>query len=203
MRVRKTAIAVLFMLGCLIFSAQAQGVVITPSNVVLPTSAGEIFSFDFVVFDANSTSAFAFQTTISVSGPGLLSFDELNSEAVAKEAMYWFENSTSATAVDLGGNSYSFGDNTTPAELLGSNDIMASYAFIWNGTEGDYTFTLNLNTSKSFVQRDNLEIEALQFTPGIYYQGGNSYFIVNIPEPGTLIIFTLGSIAALLKRRGT
>lgn len=197
MRVNKTSVAV-FIVGCLIFSVQAQCVIIKPSNVVLPASAGEIFSFDFVISDANATSALAFQATISVSGPGTLTLDEPNSEAVAKEAMYWFENSTSTTAF-RDGNFYKFGDNTTSAEPLASNDIMARYAFVWeDGIEGYYTFTLDLNTDNSFVQNDSLEIEALRFTPDTY-QGGDNYFIVNIPEPSTLVIFALGAMRFCLR----
>jgi hypothetical protein len=202
MWLKKTAISIF--VGCLIFSVQAQCIVITPSNVVLPASAGEIFSFDFVVFDAMDTNALAFQATISVSGPGILTLDELNSEAVATISDYWaFGNSAVASAFVQDGNSV-FGDYTADGlgEPLYNNDIMARYAFIWDGTEGDYTFTLDLDISKSFVQNGVFETEVLGFTPGSY-QGDNNNFTINIPEPCTLIIFALGTTGVLLKKRVT
>jgi hypothetical protein len=201
MRVNKTAIVV-FIMGCLIFSARAQCVTVTPSNVVLPTSAGGIFSFDLVVLEPNSTSAYAFQATIGVSGPGTLTLDGANSVKVATLASYWaFGNSGDASIFVSDGNCV-FGDYTANGlgELLDGNDIMARYAFKWDGSEGNYTFTLDLNDAKSVVQINSSGAqEVLQFNPGIY-QGGNNYFIVNIPEPCTLIIFALGASAVLLKR---
>jgi hypothetical protein len=203
MQANKTAVAV-SIVGCLIFSVQAQCVVITPSNVVLPATAGKIFSFDLVVFDANSTSALAFQATISVSGPGTLTLDANSSIAVKEETKYWaFGNSASATA--FGSNPYTFGDNTANGfgELLYRDDIMARYAFEWDGTKGAYTFTLDLDTSKSFVLLPPQPgtAEALQFTPGIYLPGSDRSFTINIPEPSTLVILGLGGMALLKKRR--
>ena len=197
MQVNKIAIAV-FTVGCLIFSVQAQCVVIKPSNVALPTSAGELFSFDFVVSGAMNTSALAFQVTISIGQSGL-DFNEPISKAMANAAGYWaFGNSDNANAFVENGN-FVFGDFTTDAELLVNNDIMARYAFKWDGTEGNYTFTLDLNTGNSFVQKEDLGIEVLQFTPGAY-SGNSNNFIVNVPEPSTLIIFLLGLLQFCLKK---
>lgn len=205
MRVMKLAILA-FALGYIVETVPVWGFVeITPSNVVLPASAGEIFSFDFVVFDAMDTNALAFQAIIGVSGPGTLTLDEPNSEAVAVVADYWaFGNSAEATAFVQDGNSV-FGDHTADAlgEPLYSDDIMARYAFIWNGIEGDYTFTLDLDTGKSFVlvSPQPGTVEALQFTPGTYLPGDDHSFTINIPEPSTLVIFALGGTVLLLKKR--
>jgi hypothetical protein len=213
-QITKTAVAI-FIMGCLIFPVQAQGVVsvvITPSNVVLPDFVGDIFSFDFVV-DTNGINATGFQTTISVSGPlgGTLTVDnDANSvaEAVRNDTNYWaYLNSHNIhPQFDQNGN-FVFGDYTDNGlgEFLNSNDIVVQYAFKWNGIEGDYTFTLDLNITPplhSFVQNENYDKESLEFTRGSYPGNSNS-FTVNIPEPSTLIIFALGSNVALLKRRGT
>ncbi len=207
MRVRKTAIAVLFMLGCLIFSAQAQGfVVITPSNVNLPDFVGDIFSFDFVV-DANAINAMGFGATISVSGPGTLTFDVNNSNMVVNDVSYWAHENSGGVVfkVDDVNRIFGFSDDTLsgdPEPLVADVNIMARYAFKWGGTVGDYTFVLNLNTAYSYIQDETFEKEPLEFNPGSY-QGSSNSFTVNIPEPCTLIIFALGYSAVLLKRRGT
>ncbi|MFA5238836.1 MAG: PEP-CTERM sorting domain-containing protein [Phycisphaerae bacterium] len=202
MRINKTIAAVFFMLCCLIFSQQAQCVIITPSNVVLPASAGDIFSFDFVISDATSTNAIGFQTTINVSGPGTLTLNVTNSEAVATMAGYWAIGN-SADATSIGSNPYTFGDNTANSlsEPLYNDDIIARYAFVWDGTNGDYTFVLNLDTLYSFVQNEGYAKEILGFNPGAYPGTSNS-FTISVPEPCTLIIFAFGSGAVLLKRRG-
>jgi hypothetical protein len=205
MQVNKTAIAV-FTIGCLIFSVQAQcvvSVVITPSNMVLPATGGEIFSFDFVV-DANAINATGFGATISVSGPGTLTFDVNNSKLVVNEVSYWvYGNSYGVIIKTPSGNSYSFEDNPLGGvpEPLATDDIMARYAFKWGGTVGDYTFVLNLDTQYSYIQNGAYIKEPLGFTPGSYLGNSNS-FTVNVPEPSTLIIFVLGS-AVLLKKRIT
>jgi hypothetical protein len=171
--------------------------------VVLPTTAGEIFSFDFVVLNAMATNATGFQAIISASGPSTLTLNVPKSEAVATVADYWaIGNSADATAI--GSNPYTFGDNTANSlsELLHNDDIMARYAFVWDGTEGDYAFVLNLETLNSYVQNEYYIKEPLGFTPRSYPGTYNS-FTVTIPEPCTLIIFVFGSSAVLLKRRGT
>jgi hypothetical protein len=198
MRNNKSAIVV-FVAGCLIFSVQAQCVVITPSNIVLPDFVGDIFSFDFVILDATDTNITAFQATVNVKGPGSLTFNALNSEAVAATDGYWaFGNSGGTNAFVQDGNYVFGGDTSSGYEPLTSNDIMARYAFIWGGTEGDYTFILNLNTQNSFVQNEYYVKEPLEFTPGSY-PGTNNSFTISIPEPGTLVIFVLGGSMVLLK----
>lgn len=204
MRANKTATAV-FIVGCLIFSVQAQCVVITPSNVVLPVSAGGIFSFDFVVLDATDINATSFKATMNVSGPSTLTFDKTSSEAVTNEFGYWvYGNSGGVIIKEEAGGKYSFEDDPLSGfpEPLAADDIMARYAFVWDGTEGDYTFVLNLETLNSFVQDEYYIKEPLGFTPGLY-PGTYNNFTVNIPEPDTLIIFAFGFSVVLLKRRGT
>lgn len=192
-----------FALSCLILSVPAQGVVIEPNIVEMPGSAGGTFRFDYTINNPTGTSARAFQSTMSVSGPGTLTFDAAGSEAVAStNSNYWlFGNSGGAGAIDLGGNSYQFGDDPCDglAQTLTSSDIMARYSFTWDGTVGDYTFTLDTSISNSFVMNEFFSNEVLQFTQGQYPGQGDS-FMVTIPEPTTLMLFALGS-AVLLKKR--
>jgi len=201
-RVVKTAVFT-FVLRCAVFSGPVLGVEMQPSNLSMPASAGELFSFDFVVSNVMDVNAAGFKTTIDVSGPGTLDFNIPASEAVAAVPAYWiYGNSIGAVAKDNGGNNYEFGDgpDDPPAETLNTGDIVARYAFLWDGTEGDYTFTLDLGTSKSYVLLDNFTKEALEFDPG-QHQGGSNYFTVCIPEPTTLLLFGLGAVI-LRKRRG-
>ena len=182
MRMMKNAICT-FVLSCVIFTMPLYAVEITPSNVVLPNSAGDIFSFDFVISNAMGTSAQAFQSTIGVSGPGGLTFDGTSSEAVDSVADYWvFGNSAGAIAIDLGSNSYQFGDGPDDgiAQLLAIDDIMGRYAFTWDGTAGDYTFTFDFDTTKSYILNGLFQTEALQFTSGQYPSG---------QEDGSFVVF--------------
>lgn len=202
MRVIKVAILA-FVLSCVIFSGPAEGVEITPIIVSMPDLPGELFSFDFVISDPMGLSAQVFQATISVSGPEVLTFDTTESEAVANATGYWvFGNSLEAVAMDLGNNSYSFDDgpSNAVAEPLATEDIMARYAFTWDGTVGDYTFTLDLDINKSFIQDESFTKQALQFSSG-QYPGDSDYFTVHIPEPTTLILIGLGGLVLLRKRR--
>ena len=88
MRLMKIIIFV-FVLSCIVLTMPLYGIEITPSNVTLPTSPGGLFSFDYIISDAMSTSAYAFQSNVSVSGPGTLTFDDVNSVAVNTELDYW------------------------------------------------------------------------------------------------------------------
>ena len=49
MRVMK--VVCVFVLSCVIFSVPVLGVEIAPSGVVIPSSPGETFSFDYVISD--------------------------------------------------------------------------------------------------------------------------------------------------------
>jgi hypothetical protein len=201
MRVKKSAIAGI-VLSLVILLAPAQGVVIEPTNVVMPSAAGETFSFDYAIYDATGTSARAFQSTvISVGGSGL-TFDATASEAVSSAGNYWlYGNSGGAGAIDLGSNSYQFGDDPFDglAQSLAVGDIMARYSFTWDGTAADFTFTLDTSISNSFVMNEFFTNEALGFTPG-QYPGQGSSFGIYIPEPSTMVLLALGG-AGLLKRR--
>ncbi len=177
-------------------------VIIEPSNCVLD---GNSFSFDFIINEPAGVSAQSFKTTIGVTGEGLL-FEQADSEAVANEPDYWvFGNSAGAGAIDLGGNSFQFGDNLDygSAEPLLAGDIVARYAFTWDGTVDYYTFTIDLNTNSSYVLyvlNESPVKEALQFSPGTY-QGDATSFTVCIPEPATLTLLALGGTILLKKRK--
>jgi len=188
---------------CLCVPAGA-AVILTPSNVQIPSSPGEIFSFDFVVTEPDGVTARTFQSTISISGPGLLTLDEIGSEAVSSELDYWvYGNSVGVSAKEAGSNLYEFGDTplSPSAEALLIGDIMARYAFEWDGTVGDYTITLDLDTLKTYTLNNiTFENDAVTFDPG-QYTGDSSSFSVHIPEPGTLILFGLAGTILLRKRR--
>ena len=202
----------LFLLSCGVFCGKTRGVEIKPSIVLMPSSTGELFSFDLVISEDLALSAQGFQATIgNINGPGVLTFDVAASESVDTETNYWvYGNSAGATAIDNGDGSYTFGDGPGNgiAEALLIDDIMGRYAFIWDGTEGDYTFTLDLNTDESFIQLDDfVSKEALQLPVGDEWydypiiSADSSSFTVHIPEPTTLMLIAMGGLALLKHRR--
>lgn len=203
MRVKQSAV-VGIVLGWVILLASAQGaIVIEPNVVAMPGSAGETFSFDYAVNDPMGRSAAAYNSRISVSGPGTLTFDATGCAAVADNDDYWLSGGIGmgVTTFDFGGGIYEFGDGPDDAlpRALSVGDIMARYSFTWDGTPGDYTFTLNTDPYYSFILNAVYDPEALQFTPGDYTGQGDS-FTVTIPEPSTVVLLALGG-AGLLKRR--
>lgn len=201
----------IMLLLCAIPLTQAHAVLVTPGNIVMPTSAGELFSFDFIITDPMGVTGIGFKSTINVTGSGTLTLDVPSSEAVANDPGYWlFGNSGGAGAIDRGGDNYEFGDDPFDgiAQALATNDIVARYAFTWDGTEGDYTFTL-LDTGKSCILlADLVSTEPLQLPnpepPWWSYPiiGAEiDSFTVHIPEPTTMILLAFGSMVLLRKRK--
>lgn len=205
MRVMKVSVF-LFVLSCVvIFSVPARSnVIITPTNVSTPFSPGGQLSFDFGFDIDNAIGVLAqgFQSTINVTGPGVLTLDVTSSQNVDSIADYWvYGNSDGATAIDNGGGSYTFGDSPEDAneQPLAPVDIMGRYVFTWDGTEGDYTFTLGLDTSESFILNEFFVKEALELDRG-QYTGGSDYFTLHLaPEPATLMLLGLGTAVLLRK----
>lgn len=197
---RKTLFVTCLILGLMI-CLPAEAIIITLSNVVIPTLAGDTFSFDLIIEDDMGVAAQAFKSTISVSSSGL-TFGQTASEDVGSDLGYWiYGNSAGASAIDKGSNSYEFADgpDNGAAEALFAGDIMARYSFVWDGTVGDYTFDLDFDTTKSYVLTDAWEIQALEFTSGQYEGDDSSFTVTIIPEPATLTLMCLG--AAVLRRK--
>lgn len=187
-------------------------VILQPDNFMMPTSAGGLFSFDFVISsDPTGIYGQVFQSTIAVSGPGTLTLDAASSAAVATVDDYWlYGNSADSTPLENDDGSYSFADDPWDgyAPELATNDIMARYAFTWDGTVGDYTFTLDLNTDNSFILLDDfISYKALQLPDPVSVWWSDPIidaeidgFTVHIPEPATIILLALGSMILLRKR---
>jgi len=195
----KKSMFVLLLVCSLLLSVPAQGAVtITPSNLQIdPCSV----SFDFVIMDPCGVSAVAFQSTLTISGPGTLTFDETSSMAVIGEADYWLPGSPLVAAVENPPGNYVFGDLPLDGlgRILAVDDIVARYYFEWDGTAGDYTFNLDSDTADSFFLKDDFVTSVpLAIDPG-GLPGNSSSFTVHIPEPATLMLFGLGGI--LLRKR--
>jgi hypothetical protein len=183
-----------------VFCGTTRGVEVQPTIVQMPSSPGELFSFDLVISAGPNPLAQAFQATIdSISPSGVLTFDIPSSEAVSGEPAYWlFANSAGAAAIGSGNGPYTFGDNPNngQAQELTVDEVVARYVFTWGGTEGDYTFTFDLDTTMSYILLEDLTSrEALQLP------GGGDSFTAHIPEPSTLVLLGLGCLAFLKKRR--
>jgi len=197
-------IAIIAMVFCsMVLSLPVQGgmVVIEPSNVAVPQQSGGLFSFDFVINNPGDFPIKAFQATINISGPGVLTFDRQGSEVVAEVAGYWIRgNSDGAAAIDKGNKKYSFGDNPKDgvAQTLSVAAAVARYSFVWKGTEGDYTFSIDPAVVNTFILDEGLVGHSLRFSPG-QYQGDEGSFTIYLPEPSTLAIIGVGSVV-LLKR---
>jgi hypothetical protein len=204
MKVIKKVLTLSLVISCIVLAGPVWAIEITPSNVVLPASAGGLFSFDLVISSTPlDTNASGFQCTIDVSPTGL-TLDADSSEVVSDNPGYWiYGNSIGAFAEIRDVNKYRFSDSVdkATAETLLPGDIMARYAFIWDGVVTDYTFTLDLDIKESYIL---LGIygpeEALLFNPGIYPGTSNS-FTITIPEPATLCLFGLGGLLLARNRK--
>lgn len=194
-------LSLLCFLSCVIFCGQSRGAEIQPSVVLMPGSPGEPFSFDLVVSQDPGILAQGFQSVISnINGPGALTLNIPYCVAVAVDTDYWlYGNSAGVTAFyNPGDGSYTFGDG--PGDGIAQapivDNIVGRYAFTWDGTEGNYTFTFDLNTEMSYFLLDDLSTrEALQLS------GGGDSFTVYIPEPSTLALLGLGCLSLLKRRR--
>ena len=203
-----------FLLSGLVFSVPAVAtVMVEPDNLNI---SGGIFSFDLVINDpCGITNALSFQSVINVSGPGTLTLDVSTSQLAQTEADYWLfgEENEGATAEDAGGvNNYRFSDlfssspSATPPEELLAGDIMARYAFTWD-TDGDYTFTIDLDKAISFVGLDitgSFAKVGLELDPGddpSIIDSGSDFFIAALPEPATIMLLGLGGTVLLKNRR--
>lgn len=198
-----------FLLSSLVFSVPAGAtVMVEPDNLNI---SGGIFRFDLVINDpCGTTNALSFQSKIYVSGPGTVTLDVSSSEAVQTEADYWIkdENAGPIVAPNAGGyrfmDTFSSSPSVTPPEELFAGDIMARYAFTWD-TDGDYTFTIDLDSALSFVLLDDLTTKVgLEFDPGDnphIIDSGTDYFTVTIPEPATIVLLCLGGTAVLKNRK--
>ena len=212
MRVMKAAMLA-FVFCCITVPAGA--VVITPSDVVLPTSPGGLFSFDLVVKKfPSSFGAKGCTSTVEVSGPGILTFNKTRSAAVSSDPSYWlYQNSGGVVAQETspGSKKYGFGDNANQdVAILGAKDtIVSRYAFNWDGTEGLYSFTFdfeNLNENYVYGPYPDYETYPLKLPQGNWYSdpivdADNNSFTVAIPEPNALILFVLGGSILLKKRK--
>jgi len=204
MNFRKT---VIFLLILAITALPALGVEVTPSNVVWPTISGDTFSFDLAISDADPVGvndASICKITLSASPSGLV-FDAAGSEAVESDTSYWIYGNSGggAFAEDLGSDTYAFSDGPSIEEDLMSGEILSRYAFTWDGVAKDYTFTLDLDTIKSYVMLDIIfDIrEAIEFSPGSYSGNSTSFTVSITPEPATLILLAFGSVMLTRKRR--
>lgn len=181
-------------------------ITITPANVQIPALASEDFSFDFAISQLNGFAAQAFQSTIeiSITGPGSLTFDAASSEQVADNVDYWLYGNSYATAFENPPGRYVFGDDpyNAIAQELAEGDLMARYVFEWDGTPGDYTVNLDLDTSASLIMDDMFVIHPLDFDPGEYTGDASSFTVtMPIPELTTLLLLGLGGLLLRKRRR--
>ncbi len=200
-----------------------------------PGGQNLIFSFDLEVSDPDGASAMSFQSTLGVDLPGLIFDDAYYhpvdpcdpcappnpdpwnietaqevSEMVADDSDYWLFDNSGELMLYIGfegSNQFDFGDFADDFELqaLAAGDIVARYSFIWDGTPGDYTFTLDLDPGVSFFVFDPFDPQGegtypIAFDHGSFPGDSDSFTVTLVPEPATLVLLGLGGFM-IRKRR--
>ena len=164
-----------------------------------PVHPGDPIWFDVLVNDAMGDRAQNIQITLSVVpvATGAITFDAAESEAVENDVSYWvFGDSVGAGALDLGSDTYQFGDSPDSgvAESLINGDIVARFAFTWDGVVDDYLVTVDTGLSNTSILDENFETVAPSWV--------SNPVMLHVPEPTTVAIIAVGSLAALRRRRG-
>jgi len=192
----------------IVLLSTAFGIGIKPVNFSSP-SAGGVFSFDFIVTEAPSQPAQGIQLTIaSVAGTGL-DFNSPASKAVKDNSQYWILNNSSGTEAFPSGSSFVFGDgaNEPSSETMQVGDIIARFAFNWDGIPDSYTFNMNLNNIYSYAYLENYSKESVilpagqWFTSPITSATASSFTVNLVPEPMSMTLLGLGSLALLRRYR--
>jgi hypothetical protein len=200
-------------LAGIVLSAPVWGVEVKPVNFVMP-SPGGILSFDFIVTGAPGQSAYSSQLTIDtvdqISSTSHLVFNIDASEEVSSNPDYWlYGNSAGASAVNNGDGSYTFGDgpDNPPISAINVGDIIARFSFDWDGTQGNYKFTLDQSTINSFVLLENFSSAGFSLPAGQWYSSpvidaaADSFTVNLIPEPVSIVLFGLAGLVILRKHR--
>lgn len=192
---KKMYICGLVLVFCMYAASNAS--LIRPDNVALePEEPGGFFSFDLVVEASTAFKAQAFQSGFSIEGPGVLTLVPQDCAKVSENAKYWLHGNSDGVLVN---NSLMFSDTPKNAEAqsLAKGSIVARYVFIWDGTIGDYKFTLDFPKSY-FLKDDFITKEPININPG-QFRGDSQSFIVYIPEPMSMLLLGLGGL--LIRRK--
>ncbi len=197
------------LLCCIVLTGVALGMEVKPTNFSGYTSAGT-FSFDFVVTGQPAADAASVQVTLGsiTGGTSALVLNAATSEAVKTDPAYWLAGNLPDPFATKSGSAYLFSDGASnpPSASIDVGDKIARFAFTWDGTPGDYTFNMNLNSSNSFVDLSDFSRLSMTLPGGAWFSGPvtgattNSFTVSLIPEPVTIALFALGGLVALRKR---
>jgi hypothetical protein len=158
---------------------------------------GSTIWFDVLIDEGLGESAEGVQITLSVQPDGhlgSLGFDQTASEAVEADVGYWVVgNSIGANASDEGGNTYAFGDNPDdpPSAVLEDGDIVARFAFTWDGVAGDYVVAIDRTTANTHLLQNFVTVPPDWVADPVRLM---------VPEPGSLTL--LAAAGTLLFLRG-